>query len=788
VGDNKYLADTLIDEFTVTSTLTGGDLALAYGWDDGVEVWINGLPFADADEDRAEGTENHPLFSLENDDHTRSATAIRRGSTTKVFDVPGAYVQLFDKAEITDNTPLADRVDNGNVGKIIITTENFGKITRVSASAGTVDLVLYDWNDGATREISFANVPTDDSFAVNDYVKGVVATNAAAIDPYHYRVSGTTGQLGDVLTLSAAESVTSRITSFTRRNTLDSAAVTLATVTSDGTTYTVSSLYAFGRGESPGFVNDAILYLDSHGTIIGWDGDTVSAANRDYLYVTQLDVQSVTGNSFDPVRARLAVIYGKTGTSDIVTLEIKTISGVPYAVINSTNVPLTAIDTGTEQDDYIGWYSYTINDSKVVKLGTNNSSGKAIKGDADYGTYQIGTLPPDAIGFGRDFHLSTYNPYIRADSTTVIYHNGVKYTGYTAVPAAAESFANGMLAVNNRQGFTEAVFSLGDALPATASNLYAIIQAEPIGSSYYDNRAVYSVKGSTQAISDAGAYELDATATINSYDVGDVVDIELVDGAYKIVGKRAVTQVANGLEMSLVAISTVSSVNKAVNYFTIDYGMPSIGFPHTNFYYPSQNDRNVANPGIVYTYVQENIPTTNNTPLLDVVAVNAGSTSPRTYPVIGDIVEVWSNGQGGTAAVIIWAYAGSPEAVEYAAIKAAAGNTVAAGAIGGDGPPAAGSDINYVGDVKTAIDTAVQTYLNINVGTIFSAVSTYLKTTSPAEILSVAVSDTDAEAGTGNEILAYTVQLTGQLGTTVNVTFTVTGVDIASADGFPPTA
>jgi hypothetical protein len=721
VGDNLYLADTLIDEFVTEKKWTGGDLALAYEWDDGVEVWINGL---NAQDDWADFSSNAA---------TATKNIIKRGNKTDYLPVVGLKVQLFDNGEIYETRNTANQlvpvwdVDNGAVGKVVITYEYLAQVTKYDATTKTVDFEVFDEVTNTSTSaipfdvankvngrVKFSEIPVDDTFALRDFIvvipqAGLTQQRNAAGTPaslegkefvndsyfngtstnaltgvyeflgYDRKYISTAFVAGDdndtntydlsigtasILSVKKAESVQTTVSSFTRQN-ISTAETWLATVKTGDATYNVNTWYRFGRGQTPGFDAETLFYLDSNGFVIGVSGDTISKATLDYLYVTQL---YASNNNFNIPRVQARATLGKSNTESVYDLPVKkTTSGAYVFTINDREVAVPSMADSAAFNDggyatYIGWYSYKATDAGVVTLKNNQTTGvgatatpiaTTATGDYKVGSIVEGTFVRTAgINFTGDNIPNTFTSSggILADSKTKIYSLGGTYTGYASYPVGHKSGApdpvwapGKALAVydNSGSGVVAAVFVVGTPVTVRTTG-YAVIKSLPYqGSTYRPGSVNYEVAGSNANIT--YAYELDATYSSFSYNIGDIVDVELVDGEYKIIDKRDYKPGAYGTP--LYTTVSVTDVHYTKEYFTTSHA----------------------------TTLAQVTPTAATIIFDQYAAQHSGSgVEKQDFPKKGDVVVI-GQGETGTEAVIIVAHAGE-EAVVYAVESAFGAN------------------------------------------------------------------------------------------------------------------
>jgi hypothetical protein len=814
VGDNKYLAETVIDDFVTEKQWTGGDLARAYEWDDAadLEVYVNGLKLSSA--------------TFLND--------ITRGSTTIALPYLGANVRLFDNLGDTytiGNT--TGRVDNGKVGKIVITTERLAQVTKVDAVKQTIDFNLFtrsgDASDPGAKKVAVKNFETDDAYAVNDYIlvipKGNTDNGGYGIYGQGYSYTWILADLkaepSVILSTAPARSEQIQATSYTRANQGTTTTVQLATVTvSGGDKYIVSGLYAFGLGETPSFTAESTLYLDSKGVVVGVTGDTISAASLKYLYVTGVRVAGPDG-SFSPARVRVSVIYADTYAADILDLPITRSGNTYYATINGAKLVVGGTaDTGTLAgfsgtyaggDDkgvaLEGWYWYTsVSDSKVVSLKSNALIGgdkskpdafpiqtEAYGSEADgYGVYGVGTLTagsaiiPRGIDGGfiedKDGDGDVDSPLlygaVRCDSRSVLLYNGIKTTGYSRFPYTANDKSDDgyALAIRGKTGYIDLIIALNTSPTVPAPATYAIIEKVAYEAVWEPGTVLYKVVGSTAAITNAGAYEELADTNNPTYTTGDIVNVQADgSGGYKIFA-------ANGADNGIREYSTVAvqGVDKDAK--------PSHIVAHVN----ENHEWFTVTPAIEAMSGSTTVTTTTAIPFLDKYYLDEYQSHPdlekREYPQEGDVLTLYFGaGAFGPAleAIVITLHNDDPKANQaaldanaQAAVLAAAGNTFKANFDLIDSmfsvysiKSAALSSISYTSNGSTVTlsdNTTTSIDWDNDATEINTAVTTYLTTLATAA--QSAANALDVSVSRGFTISSYTITQmgTGWMGTVTN--------------------
>jgi hypothetical protein len=592
VGDNRYLAETVIDTLLTEKKWTGGDLALAYEWDDYLEVWINGA------ESILSGTTE--FTTLGSKLVVKTEPSIKRGSLNAILSEIGWKVQLFDSGEVyrDANNALRQGVDNGRIGKIVVTYEYLAEVTKVDSARGTIDLKFWRYADpdaaavGTVSTYEITDYATDDTFAVKDYVVitlrdglytgypgsywdnennddvvdfgerpngGVwVDTNNDTIVNSEIKYDGVIGS-SLILSIAKTEQVSVKSTGYTRGANAGSH-VTLATLTSDATDkYIFDSFYRFGVGDTPNFDGNALLILDSNGRVIGFTGDVAGPAAYKYVYVEDIEIPTVT---LGTPRVRASVYYALTGETKIIDLPVKYVSAaVGYAVtINSVDVPLKtgAVDTintgggylvsqGTDKDKLLGWYYYTsTDDASTITLRSNRTAGGVYNAKVGSITTEFGTDTPYGVGaIAAGSGYARPNPIdagfaavgfgkIYTDSKTLFYYRGTKYTGYTTWPWNATTGGTGSaLAVRGTDSIIDAIFVYRGEDIALALTTFAIIKAMPYDWYTTPGQIQYTVEGSTAAITNAGVYEVNDYQN-PTYEIGDIVLVKQTSDGWEI--------------------------------------------------------------------------------------------------------------------------------------------------------------------------------------------------------------------------------------------------------------
>ncbi|MDR2420580.1 MAG: hypothetical protein LBD49_00550, partial [Oscillospiraceae bacterium] len=737
----EYLAETVIDEFVTEKKWSGGDLALAYEWDDFVEVWINGVEYQ---------LPSSSSFNVTGIGYvTETSPAIKRGSTVSIFPEIGLKVQLFDSGEVYEDTSIKKyAVDNGKIGKIVITYEHLAEVTKVDSARGTIDLKFWHYADPTaaaaatitTYEIT--DYPTDETFALKDYVVVTLqegytrgypgsywddSNQNNTVDSGEIKYDGTI-LAAAVLRVAPVEQVSVKAASYTRGVNAGSSTsnykTTLATLTTDTSDkYIFDSFYRFGVGDTPNFDGSALLILDSNGRVIGFTGDVAGPAALKYVYVEDIEVPQY---SLGTPRVRASAYYPLTGETKVIDLPVKyKDANTGYVVtINSVDLAVASIDVGnqylvsqgTSCKGLLGWYWYTsADDASTITLrssltgnegvlGTKAGSIKTVPGDDT--VYGVGTITAGSffvrtnpIEAGFSVAGNAFGP-IYTDSKTLFYYRGVKYTGYTAFPWNASTAAGGSaLAVRGSDKIIDALFIYKGENIDAALTTFAIIKAMPYDWVTNDSKIDYTVVGSTAAITNAGVYELTDTQ-IPTYSIGDIV---------------LVKQTSEGWE-----IDDYISANN-----TYTDGKYIVDFSHPDYEYFTVPDATVK--AAIWT---------NSIPYLDGVAAldnqSGGTLKPKTKPDIGDEVRIIIGTPVGAfspaaLAVVIVKYSDQVKQDAAAAYAAAAGGTT-------DSNTWVISNIGTPGLSDVIIDVAIG-------GTPISATGSFSWSSSGAQITAVIKND-----------------------------------------------
>jgi hypothetical protein len=539
VVTDKYLDDVLLAETVTLGKYTLGDLYLLAvnndaGWDFTTDIftintyaplWWNGEDYTNT-------------FIHANLIPGTYVSSIKKGNPDPLTTAAGLKIALYDNS------------GDGNVDKVVITSEYLAKVTKVDAKTDTVNIAIYDQDNGGALGVE-RNVTGVDAkgFALNDYV--VVIPKSLAASPYNW-YNGATGT--QILTIKKAETVVGKVSNYTRSNT--GATIVLASATIDGTKYNFASLYAFSNGKpattgAPTFTANSTLYLDSNGFVVGWSGEAATKTN--YLVVTAYHAEEAT--AFKAASFKVAAIYAETGKSAILDLavyngtggytgsKVAKLDGVEYDAFDFNDLDgITGNFAPFETND---WYLYTTNDAGIVTLTGITST--YVTGVDDLGVTP-GTNPYASMGTTGTVNASTTvgapsGQYFYQNTKTLLYAQGAKYTGYTGFPQGLPVFKYVLVVGEYRTGAflpdAEAIFGVGGTAATAKAALFAVIADEPYDAGFAEAGVTYAVYSPNAALQTAGAFEKGATSTAHEYHAGDVVDVELVDGVYVISDYRS---------------------------------------------------------------------------------------------------------------------------------------------------------------------------------------------------------------------------------------------------------
>ena len=302
--------DTIVAQFTSSGATNQGYFFNQGAWDANFELWVNGwTPYST--------TAPYPQIVYP------SNTIAVRGSNTAVAGLgTGAWVTLVDSD------------DNGKIDKVIVTYEYLAKVTKVNATAGTVDLDLY--SKGATPK--FPGVVAE-GFAVNDFV--LVTPKNIAIDEASETIQP--------LKVVKATTVTAQIDSHNFSTNMS--------ITFGGKTYLKSAVASLGFADAPAFKKDIVFYFDSHDNIVGYNSPTTAAADHSYVFLKNAKIEQ---DAFDlSVIAKVSVIY-MDGKADILNLPVNAQGKV---IVNGA--PVDATMTAVTLNSF---YSYVINSDGTISL------------------------------------------------------------------------------------------------------------------------------------------------------------------------------------------------------------------------------------------------------------------------------------------------------------------------------------------------------------------------------------------------------------------------------------
>jgi hypothetical protein len=435
ISETFYKDGAILGDITGNHTVSTGMLYGSYAWNDYVEVWINGS---------YEGINSPDAYAEKN-------------GFGPAFGA-GQYVTLLDMN------------DDDKVDKLVITYGTLAKVTKVNAGPGTLEADRYYYGTAAKQTAKVIVEAT--GFAVGDYIiivpdcYNAATTNTFAPTPF------TT----PTLSVEKANIITSKLTSYTISQPVTASSIINA-ITTGGKTYYVADTEAITHAGSLGYASDVILYLDSHDSVVGYEGTAVTAASLNYLFVE--GITATFGTPSAVADNRLSVVYGD-GTRAVVEVAFTTDSAGIYKPAG-TNAPAVGdVDIGK-------WFSYTLDSTGKVVLRAL-AVGIALEAYDDDATaatkqFDISPAPGGIVLSGTNFstEIAAINgKYIT--SSTVLKINGRTYTGYTNLPP----FTSG-----------------GTTSPPVASNdaILVILAERPVGTPTSSIAAIYVFAERTAAAS-----------------------------------------------------------------------------------------------------------------------------------------------------------------------------------------------------------------------------------------------------------------------------------------------
>jgi hypothetical protein len=589
VGD--YLAENLIDSFVANFGYTKAKLYNDYTWQAPYTITVTNPTPPPATITTTVTATVATWVNGYNDGPVLPTTLASRGDPAPAFPQAnnGLLVRLYDGDW------------DGAVDKVVVTYEYLAKVTKVTPAAGTINVDVYQHNT-STNALDTTSITTPiiaEGYAVGDYIL-ITPENLDATHPDITK---------QPLNIAKSEIITTKVTNYTRSN--NAGPVALATVTADGKTYTVNSLYSIGNPGTPSFAVDSILYLDSNGNIIGFGGSQIAASARDYLYVTSYRATTTAANAFDGNTAEVRVTY-TNGQSDTLKLAVSYPGGVPTVTIGNGTV---ALAPATNSAAYNGWYWYSVTDDKVVSLGSNanDGSGTAITSLAVFGPINKAAGVYDAtyaLLSGAQTAVTTAGrPTVigskYADSKTILSVNGSKYTGYGAFPTL-NTTANAQILF-----ITDTVTSLLtniytiDAGAITGTTTFGVVTGIAYSAQFYAGYDAYLVASNDSAIT-VGYVPTGTTITIGAvYDVTP----DTANDRYAIGAVRTATATGTVVTATDTYFVVASDVFTATDTAVVFENIPFPGVP-TGATFPIVGDTVtvysapiVSNAGVAYAIV-----------------------------------------------------------------------------------------------------------------------------------------------------------------------------------------
>lgn len=385
----SFVSDSIIKSFTSSKLTNKGYMFNQGAWNTSVELWINGYR-CDAVADVA-GTE----ATLGYQDFATTVFAVKGGTVIPHLGgtdaaptdalLPGAWVTLVD-------TFGPDGFD-GKIDKIVISYEYLAKVTKVNATAGTLDATFYV--GAATSPITGI---VAEGFAVGDYILVTPLNN----DP-------NAASAAQPIQVVKATTLTSKVASYTGTSTDPN------TVKIGDTAYSFSATAT--KPSALDFKSDIVFYFDSHNNIIRYEGvATAGASGLDYLYVTDAAHDASAFGRY----SKVAVTY-TDGKTELLNLPIGLDAGENKMWINNAYTTISSVANG--------WYSYTKNaDGTVNLIAANTTFTSALDDGSTIGT----TAGSSKITVGAGDGYSPANSYATSATEIITVYGGTvsKTTGY----------------------------------------------------------------------------------------------------------------------------------------------------------------------------------------------------------------------------------------------------------------------------------------------------------------------------------------------------------------------
>jgi hypothetical protein len=452
----QYITDVIVGSFVSNPGVSKGSLYADYQWEDTVQVWVNGWISTYLENDTT-------YFRL-----TPSSTFAAKG------EIYTAAINAGDVASTALNgvaVDLIDTDDNGKIDKVVQRYEYLAKVTAVNIG-GTVNISLIDSYNIAVGDgvnVTFTYVATDETFAKNDYV--VVSPKYNSLTGYGINTTWSAYQSDNDQTPDVDEStlptvgatVTARVGA-EKILSVKPATIVRATPSSYTTVYLTTNInsitvngeakwvsakeYMTSIGQGIAFV-EGDFYLDSNGTIVGYDIPFISPSTLQYLFVRGYQKDEFS-------TPRIAATLAVDGTKLV------------YELVTNSSGVVGAEPVQIAAGNY-GWYSYTLNSEGKAQLTTlvntaNAPDGKVASTKFTTDFADVSNIASAAALVNRGTPqqpikgdtLSSAAGYT-ATSSTKLYVNGRLYTGYAAFPVAnvdSDTYAMFVLASSSTDSAT----------------------------------------------------------------------------------------------------------------------------------------------------------------------------------------------------------------------------------------------------------------------------------------------------------------------------------------------
>ena len=512
----EYTRDTVHDRFIANADHTRNYMAINYNWADNWSYLNGGLLYY------INGTEGRLATET---------SLVQRGNNTIVFP-PGAQVTLM-------------RDGNDIINKIIIEYELLGRVTGINSNAGTV-----------TANVYMPTSPTATGYSPTIFAEGFVRNDWILISPRdtgafdfsftNIDIDPIVGSGGETLRVKEAGTLVGRATS-TSGNFPTSGGFLNGrqSITVDGTRYQLGAGigYGFGNG-GPGFTDSSTFYLDSFGTIIGYEAAVPFTGEASLQYTFVVDVGSQTGLGVG--NRRSVAMYTTDGKYHELPIAQYRVSGgtaqpavLAYSGDNryptSGNSSLLAYPGSLSDTDVAGallgvapnqyhggkWFSYIITDDNEVilkELATSVANRVNVAFDWDNSLVTFAS----AVTFGSTGSFSTRAINANSNLTMVEDGNVRRYEGSSRFPrnddftpvtmTSSGIFRTALVVLAQTQDNIEdskntAMWPTGRSTTTSIAQIYIIDSDEGFGDSRY---AIM-----VDLVADYGTYEVWELLTVN---------------------------------------------------------------------------------------------------------------------------------------------------------------------------------------------------------------------------------------------------------------------------------